>query len=83
MNSKTVKMANSQTQNVKSLNVQIDIITSDTFANVLVCLKSPENGQELYHETFKMLPNVPLETYVQYTFGMYNASICKNEDENA
>lgn len=78
---KSVKMADSQ-QNVKTLDVTIRI-TSETSTNVDVKLINPQTREVVYSEIFKMLPNVPLESYVQYTFGMYNASICKNEGDNS
>lgn len=81
--SKSLKMANSQQQNVKPLDVSINICNYADKVECVVSLYNPEKSAKLHEETFKLLPNVPLETYVQYTFGMYNALICKNENENA
>lgn len=80
---KSVKMANSQSQNVKPLDVSIKICNYADKVECVVSLYQPENSSKLHEETFKLLPNVPIESYVQYAFGMYNATICKNENENS
>lgn len=80
MENKTVKLTNSK-QEVKPLDVTIVITNNKATTDVTVQLWKPK-GQCLYQYTFLMLPNVPLETYVQTTFGMYNA-LCKDETENA
>lgn len=62
-----------QQQDVKPLDVTISIVNKTFNADVHVVLKNPINGDIVHTESFKMLGNVPLENYVTYTFGMYNA----------
>lgn len=76
--SKTVKMTENQSSKV--LDVNLSIRTINVTPSVHVELS--DGLKIVYDDDFKLLPNVPLESYVQYTFGAYNASIHQNETEN-
>lgn len=77
--SKQIKMT--ENQSAKVLDVILSIRTINVTPSVHVELS--DGLKIVYDDDFKMLPNVPLESYVQYTFGEYNATICKNQSENA
>lgn len=82
-NNKTnvAKMSTPSTSQVKKLDVDIKIKSVDC-DKPFVIVKLSDGELFLHTETFPLLPNVPIESYVQYTFGAYNAAIHSDEKEN-
>lgn len=83
-NNKTnsAKMSTLSTSRVECLDVTLRIKTLEKSTKVEVNIVDPSSREVFHSEDFKMLPNVPLESYIQYTFGCYNA-ICKDKTENS
>lgn len=77
---KQIKMAENQ-QTAKELDIRIEINVINLKAPAVTVYLS-DGAIFVHQETFALLPNVPLESYVQYTFGVYNASIHQNQKEN-
>lgn len=77
---KVAKMSTPSTSQVKKLDIEIQIHSDTDDPHLHVYLV--DNHNYLFSRDFPLLPSVPLESYVQYTFGAYNASLHQNETEN-
>ena len=78
---KVAKMSTPSASQVKKLDVELQIKSVDC-EKPCVFVKLSDGLVFVHSETFPLLPNVPLESYIQYTFGAYNAAIHQNETEN-
>lgn len=81
MENKVKQMPQAQQTSAKKLDVEIQIKSVDC-DKPFVLVKLSDGVIFLHSESFPLLPNVPLESYVQYTFASYNASLCQNQTEN-